>query len=65
MTKYTLTDAKHAEILTEIRARRESGDAPKRADAPAKADAAVEPSNDDTDGTQTATSTKPLAAPTN
>jgi glucuronide carrier protein len=37
MTKYTLTDAKHAEILTEIRARRESGDAPK------KADAAVEP----------------------
>jgi glucuronide carrier protein len=33
MSKYKLTDAMHAEILTEIRARRESGDAPKTAGA--------------------------------
>ncbi|MFJ5692414.1 glucuronide transporter [Arthrobacter sp. NPDC093125] len=59
MTKYTLTDAKHAEILTEIRARRESGDASK------KADAAVEPSADASDGTKTATSQQPHAAPAN
>ena len=60
MSRYTLTDAKHAEILTEIRARRESGDATK------KADITVEPSNDDTAGTiEAATSQQPHAAPTN
>ncbi|MDP9696722.1 UNVERIFIED_ORG: Na+/melibiose symporter-like transporter [Arthrobacter globiformis] len=56
MSRYTLTDARHAEILTEIRARRESVDAPK------KADIAVEPSKDDTAGT-TETATQPHAAP--
>jgi glucuronide carrier protein len=56
MSKYNLTDAMHAEILTEIRARRASGDAPKTSGA------AVEQSSD---GTGAATSPKPLAAPTN
>lgn len=55
MSKYKLTDAMHARILEEITARRESGDAPKTSGA------AVERSSD---GTGTATSSKPLAAPT-
>jgi glucuronide carrier protein len=59
MWKYQLTDKMHAQILTEIRARRETGDAPK------KSGAAGEHSEAATDGTGTATSPTPHTAPTN
>lgn len=59
MSKYKLTDAMHAEILEEITARRVSGDALKTSGA------AGGPSEAKADGTGTATSSKPLAAPAN
>jgi glucuronide carrier protein len=56
MSRYTLTDVMHARILTEIKARRES------ANAPTSSGAVVEQASD---GIGTATSPQPLPAPTN
>lgn len=55
MSKYKLTDAMHARILEEIQSRRERGDGPHTSGA------AVESA----DGTGTAPSPQPLAAPAN
>jgi glucuronide carrier protein len=55
MSKYKLTDARHARILEEIQSRRERGDGPHTSGA------AVESA----DGTGTAPSPQPLAAPAN
>lgn len=61
MSKYQLTDAMHAQILAEIRARRASGDS----EGTASADASPEAPGDASVAATPAPSTKPLAANSN